>query len=387
MPKRSLDVANMGGPNTKPAPARKVKALISYSPCSGRIIPTNTFSQTERSHEENQERAYIAASRRADRSIEARVQSAKMASEIHKKRTGKAFRITEEIVMKEEMYEEEDDDFPRSYRLLKSNMQTDNAILNARVDAYLTNRVAMSQLLSATEADWRNNEINSTFAQFFPQAQRQAQSMSHRWSTPGYSAPQTQNNHATSPMEQQPFDPNFQPVNYGQQINRHDERNHSIAGLSPAESRSDAAMSPTVFTPTSASHPDTPRSRCTSIFGNPQPSNMMENFNPGDSAFTSELPAEAKMLMGGMDLSGSFNTPYHGEWTPHQTFSYDTDTKFFKEKEDENNQLPGGETYPDVPDTMNWGNGDFNTPTKNYAEEPSWDSFIDDNAWVNSEPQ
>ena len=76
-----------------------------------------------------------------------------MASEIHKKRTGKAFRITEEIVMKEEMYEEEDDDFPRSYRLLKSNMQTSSAELNARVDAYLTNRVAMSQLLSSTETD------------------------------------------------------------------------------------------------------------------------------------------------------------------------------------------------------------------------------------------
>lgn len=365
MPKRSLDVANMGGPNAKPAPARK----------------------TERSHEENQERAYIAASRRADRSIEARVQSAKMASEIHKKRTGKAFRITEEIVMKEEMYEEEDDDFPRSYRLLKSNMQTDNAVLNARVDAYLTNRVAMSQLLSATEADWRNNEINSTFAQFFPQAQRQAQSMSHRWSTPGYSVPQTQNNHASSPMEQQQFDPNFQSVNYGQQINRHDERSHSIAGLSPAESRSDAAMSPTVFTPTSGSHPDTPRSRCTSIFGNPQPPSMMENFNSDDSAFTTELPAEAKMLMGGMNLGGSFNTPYYGEWAPHQTFAYDNGPKFFKEKEEENNNLAGGESYPDVPDTMNWGNGDFNTPTKNYAEEPSWDSFIDDNAWGTSEPQ
>ncbi|KAF4996256.1 hypothetical protein FGRMN_4612 [Fusarium graminum] len=345
----------MGGPATKPMPARK----------------------TERSHEENQERAYIAASRRADRSIEARVQSAKMASEIHKKRTGKAFRITEEIVMKEEMYEEEDDDFPRSYRLLKSNMQTANAELNARVDAYLTNRVAMSQLLSATEADWRNNEINQTFAQFFPQAQRQAQSMSHRWSTPGYSVPQAQNNHVSSPMEQH-FDPNFQPVNYRQSANRHDERSHSMTALSPTESRSDAAMSPPVLTPGSGSHPETPQSHCAPTFRSTQPS---MDFNSESSAFTAELPAEAKMLMGNMGMGGDgfspslYSEPHWGG--PQQTYSYGDDSKYFKEEDTDH--LGAGEKYPDL-DPMNWGNGDFSTPTKHYPEEPSWDTYINDDA-------
>jgi hypothetical protein len=65
--------------------------------------------KTERSHEENQERAYIAASRRNDRSLEARVESARRASEIHKKRTGRGLKVTEQDVMNEEMYEEEDD--------------------------------------------------------------------------------------------------------------------------------------------------------------------------------------------------------------------------------------------------------------------------------------
>ncbi|KAL8282787.1 hypothetical protein RB597_010162 [Gaeumannomyces tritici] len=92
MPKRYLDVSN--------------------------TMPLDRIQRkTERSHEENQERAYIAASRRADRSIEARVQSARMASDIHRRRTGKGFKISEEIVMKEEMYEEEEDDLPR-YRAL-----------------------------------------------------------------------------------------------------------------------------------------------------------------------------------------------------------------------------------------------------------------------------
>jgi hypothetical protein len=71
------------------------------------------IAKTLRTHEENQERAYIAASRRTDRSIEARVESANRASEVHKKRTGRRFRITEDAVAREEMYEEEDDDLPR----------------------------------------------------------------------------------------------------------------------------------------------------------------------------------------------------------------------------------------------------------------------------------
>ncbi|CAG8680564.1 2215_t:CDS:2 [Acaulospora morrowiae] len=93
----------------------------------------------ERTHEENQERAYIAASHRGftdrayfrghivvltfgqeiviedfsalvDRSMEARIESARKASEIHKKRTGKALRITPEDVRNEEMYQEVDNE-------------------------------------------------------------------------------------------------------------------------------------------------------------------------------------------------------------------------------------------------------------------------------------
>jgi hypothetical protein len=80
-----------------------------------------------RSREENQERyvkphslqpndlannfcrAFIAASRRKDRSLDARLESANRASMLHKKRTGKAFHITKDIVEKEAMYEEVDE--------------------------------------------------------------------------------------------------------------------------------------------------------------------------------------------------------------------------------------------------------------------------------------
>ncbi|GFF47838.1 hypothetical protein IFM46972_08402 [Aspergillus udagawae] len=63
-----------------------------------------------RSREENQEsRAFIAASRRKDRSLDARLESANRASMLHKKRTGKALHITKEIVEREAMYEEVDE--------------------------------------------------------------------------------------------------------------------------------------------------------------------------------------------------------------------------------------------------------------------------------------
>ncbi|TAQ87337.1 hypothetical protein B7494_g4308 [Chlorociboria aeruginascens] len=58
---------------------------------------------------EYRERAFTAASRRSDRSLEARMDSARKASEVHKQRTGRYLNITEEAVANEEMYEEVDD--------------------------------------------------------------------------------------------------------------------------------------------------------------------------------------------------------------------------------------------------------------------------------------
>ncbi|KAF2229136.1 hypothetical protein EV356DRAFT_22246 [Viridothelium virens] len=118
--------------------------------------------KTERTHEENQERAYIAASRRSDRSLEARVESARRASEIHKRRTGRSLRVTEQDVVNEEMYEEEDDDLPMQYRRLTAHLQTGSADFNRRLAAYLTNHVAMRSAL--------DQAITSSYAQQYPGA-------------------------------------------------------------------------------------------------------------------------------------------------------------------------------------------------------------------------
>jgi len=124
--------------------------------------------KTERTHEENQERygallgyplchshrltdailrAYIAASRRSDRSLEARIESARRASEIHKRRTGRSLRVTEADVVNEEMYEEEDDDLPMQYRRLTAHLNGNASDFNRRLAAYLTNQVAMRDAL------------------------------------------------------------------------------------------------------------------------------------------------------------------------------------------------------------------------------------------------
>ncbi|ROW00074.1 hypothetical protein VSDG_03535 [Cytospora chrysosperma] len=123
--------------------------------------------QSERTASENKERAYIAASRRSDRSLEARVQSAFAASQIHKERTGKALKVTEEIVLKEEMYEEEDD-LPARYHALMNNPLF---ALSPRASAYAITQMGMRDAVASRLSNGdpsRLDEVNRQFAQVFP---------------------------------------------------------------------------------------------------------------------------------------------------------------------------------------------------------------------------
>jgi hypothetical protein len=92
-------------------------------------------------------RAYIAASRRSDRSLEARIESARRASEIHKKRTGRGLRVTEQDVINEEMYEEEDDDLPSQYRRLQAHIASTADIFNGRLNSYLLSSLGTRGML------------------------------------------------------------------------------------------------------------------------------------------------------------------------------------------------------------------------------------------------
>ncbi|KAF5626440.1 cell wall glucanase [Fusarium sp. NRRL 52700] len=66
------------------------------------------------SHQEHEEQTCIAASTQPNPSTEGRIHYIKMTSEFHEKRTGKAIRITKETDQKEEMHEEDNDEFLRS---------------------------------------------------------------------------------------------------------------------------------------------------------------------------------------------------------------------------------------------------------------------------------
>jgi hypothetical protein len=276
--------------------------------------------KTERSHEENQERAYIAASRRADRSIEARVQSARMASEIHRKRTGKGFKISEEIVMKEEMYEEEDDDLPRQYRALAAHLQTSSAEMNHRLSAYLSNQVAM--------ASWaRQQEVNRMFAEQFPNAGQISQQLSNsvyfqplqsQTASPSHPGP-------GSPQSPQPL--TFHPVKYEQpEPNYSQTREVSTVAMSPTSAQEgERDTSPPGLTPTSR-ETQTPQTSATPTFFHPStsyaPTNTLGSARSMDpslssfsmsrpSAFTSELPNEAK-LMANIDMNDPLASAFFG---------------------------------------------------------------------------
>lgn len=107
------------------------------------------------------QRAYIAASRRSDLSLP-RVESARRASEIHKRRTGLSLRITEVGVINEEMYEEEDDHLSMRRRRLMAHLQTQNAEFDRRLALYLTHHVTIRSTIGQAVLEcWQNNQFHS----------------------------------------------------------------------------------------------------------------------------------------------------------------------------------------------------------------------------------
>ncbi|PYH99253.1 hypothetical protein BO71DRAFT_425405 [Aspergillus ellipticus CBS 707.79] len=115
------------------------------------------ISPSPRTKEENQERAFIAASRRKDRSLDARVESANRASSLHKQRTGKALLINRDIVEREAMYEEVDDRYQEKINRIMhaQSLQMNNdfnrnlmAVLHANRPSALHQRRATSSHLN-----------------------------------------------------------------------------------------------------------------------------------------------------------------------------------------------------------------------------------------------
>ncbi|KAL2680508.1 hypothetical protein Neosp_008110 [[Neocosmospora] mangrovei] len=127
-----------------------------------------TFNNSKRSRDDYRERAYVAASRRTDRNVKARMESALMASEIHRKRTGKPLHITEDIVMGDAPYEEEQEIWPRP--------QTYPVVPKSNTNMGVVSKESLaSAILAKTEEEWRESEINRLFAEAFPNFGKQYQ--------------------------------------------------------------------------------------------------------------------------------------------------------------------------------------------------------------------
>ncbi|KAH7029188.1 uncharacterized protein B0I36DRAFT_363763 [Microdochium trichocladiopsis] len=275
---------------------------MSSTPAARR--PPMKAQKTERSHEENQERAYIAASRRADRSLEARVQSARMASEIHRRRTGRGLKVTEEIVLKEEMYEEEDDDLPRQYRYLTAHLQTGSSDMNSRVNAYITTQAAMATMA-------RYNEINKLFNESFPSAQ----SMQQRYDQSVYAAPIMRTGSVSAaPAQGQTSPLPMSPTTKKRSYSEHSQPAETPQTLltSPATA---SISSPPALTPNSAgsefADAKSPVQQGSFIRPPRLDTQLVAQPAVPSSVFTSELPNEIKM-MGNFDLADPMAMQFFG---------------------------------------------------------------------------
>ncbi|KAI0381414.1 hypothetical protein F5Y04DRAFT_81691 [Hypomontagnella monticulosa] len=335
MPKRSFDSTDSMPTNERAPPVKAQK--------------------TERSHEENQERAYIAASRRADRSLEARVQSARQASEIHRRRTGRGLKVSEEIVLKEEMYEEEEDDLPRHYKFLTAHLQTNSRDMNHRVNAYITTQAAMATMA-------RYNEVNRLFSESFPTAVTYQQqlnnsmymtplmnndgSYSHRMSTSGSS----QGSPATRTMS----------VSSQSQFERRD----SAATGSSVPNSATTISSPPALTPSSlTTDADTSSESKSTPYQTPSafpPLHLDPQLaqQSTSSAFTSELPNEVKM-MANFDMDDPMTMHFMGDnSSAYQMFG----------------PYPGDSTTQE-------GNGKISNGTESF---PSQETLIPDDSFLSS---
>ncbi|OAQ57959.1 hypothetical protein VFPPC_11850 [Pochonia chlamydosporia 170] len=131
--------------------------------------------KSQRPHDENTKRAYIAASRRTDRSEEARITSAHKASEIHKKLTGKSLRISRDIVLKDEMYEEEDDHISRSLQQLYPSLHAEQNMLKEEANSSedSTSPLSLVQLNTIRQ----QAVVNRLFDQYFTNTNQQVKAV------------------------------------------------------------------------------------------------------------------------------------------------------------------------------------------------------------------
>lgn len=241
-------------------------------------------------------RAYIAASRRSDRSIEARVESARRASEIHKKRTGRSLRVTEKDVENEEMYEEEDDDLPMQYRRFSAlHPGQPFTPFAERINNYMTSQVGMRNYLheaifQAKQTTAQHQHMNAMLLdqhQQHQQQQQQQQQNNHAglMGSPSLASPSWPLNQMAQPEPTTIHTESFSHSPPPQQIN-------SSSVSSPSSRRNASNASASLFAPgPSHAHQHAPQIR--------SPSGEDMSFDTTDP-FSSTLPINQQQLLDGV---------------------------------------------------------------------------------------
>lgn len=269
------------------------------------------------------------------------------------------------------MYEEEEDDFPRSFRLLSHNLQQPemNGNLSGRAEVFLSTRVEVSRMMQQNQDDWaRQNKINKEFADAFPNHNKYAQR------APSVSTDQMYGSGSGSgsgsyldfnaPMQYSPStQPNFAPVNYTQPAGQN-SRGQSFSAMTPTEQQP-ATPASQELTPAAQEPSSAPQlAPYFSYEGTAAPGQSGMLYNQATSAFTSELSNDARMLMGAqMSWDGSAQ-PTFDNAMDFQSTSYF--------------QMPTAGNEQDLPSDY----PDLTSQPQDSAEEPNWSNFIDDNEWM-----
>jgi hypothetical protein len=247
--------------------------------------------------------------------LEARVESARRASEIHKRRTGRSLRVTEQDVINEEMYEEEDDDLPSQYRRLTAHLQTNSTAFNQRLAAYLTGQIGARSAV--------DQYLSNSYSQQFSNAQK-FQPNQPMYQNPGmaqqfHQQMMQQSNSPTSMYRQAPYP---MPNLHQRQAAMHG-RSASIANPQMSSQKSQSPVLPDdekrrMSVPTTTRSPDLTRTLMSNTsstrntipitpqagFSQQQPLQPFQpqynnsGLNPDLSLFTTALPAESQMLLG-----------------------------------------------------------------------------------------
>lgn len=214
-------------------------------------------------------------------------------------------RVTEQDVVNEEMYEEEDDDIPAQYRRLTAHLQTGSPDFNRRLAAYLTNTVAMRTALE--------DAVNSSFNKAFPNAPQYAHNQINQNNLPpflrrseveqsmrAFDSPRSSPYPMTGPMG-----PRANQIKSASILTVGSEPVHEDSGSKSAARRSSGSDVDRDPQPGIASRFDK-RHGSTST-SSPHPSMPSPAMTFGASPLSIELPLEAQQLLAAMPLKDSYS--------------------------------------------------------------------------------